>query len=330
MATIGPRSAVDAPRPQVWRPGLVRAARSAQTFVESPVNGDIDAREAGVALDRWANGIAYRPELAFQRPDPNDETARIDGPNEFITCPVDTELDQADKTAIAGDGVVEWDPYALWDADTCTTLSSDYEDTSRRVTDSLTRQTSHMLENVLWTGTVNGIDFTLNHPNTALASGDATLPNGSLALGVVEAFSLMTESLSDLIGGIQGMIHVPAHLIPYLDFYGLITRVDGGTNFLFAGDHMIVTGTGYPGTGPSGQDGSSSDGIIWIYGTSFVRVWLSGVFPIAPIEAASVVKDTNDIEVRAERMALAEWDRTAHVGIPVCVPDPGPACETSS
>lgn len=334
MATIGPRQTVAPPPARPWRPNLIAASRAAQTYITSPVTeaqaNEVPDGAATSDVNRWGSGIAYRPELSFMRPDPEGEEGdTIEGPGEYIECAVEGETDQADKVAVAGHGAVEWDPYVLYDGDTCTTMGSDYDITRERAVSSLTRQTSHLLENVLWTGVVNGEDFTTNHPNTALASSDADLPNGTSTVGVVTAVGLMVEELSVTLGGLQGMIHVPAYLIPLLDFYGLITRV-GDTNMLFAGDHMIVTGTGYDGSGPSGQSAGILEGQAWIYGTSLVAVRLSGIFA-APSEAQVYVDmDTNDIIVLAERLALAEWDRTAHIGVNVDLTDPGPAVTTSS
>lgn len=316
MATIGPRTTITPPRIRPWRGGLYSAAAGIGGLFE---NDD----------GRWTSGVAYRRNLPFLRPD--GEGGTVQGPGSWIPCPVDAnsvdETGQTGKAIRRDDGLIEWDPYAIYDGDGCTTLDSTFDDARQRTTDSLRVQSGHLVENVLWTGQVNGLDFTANHPNTALASSDADLPNGTTSLGVVPAMSLMIETLADTIGGQRAMIHVPAELLPYLDFYGQVNRV-GDLLTTFAADHIIVAGTGYPGTDP---DGVSEAGVTWIYGTSLVELFLSSI--TVPTDAptyAAVGRSLNDIDVVAERMALAHFDRSAHIGIPVCTPDPGPDCTATS
>ena len=89
-------------------------------------------------------------------------------------------------------------------------------------------------------------------------------------------------------------------------------------------DHILVAGTGYDGSDP---DLNSAAGEVWLYGTSPVEVRLSDIFLIPDNERESLNRITNTIEIRAERLAMASFDYTVcHVGIPVCIPDPGPDC----
>jgi hypothetical protein len=89
------------------------------------------------------------------------------------------------------------------------------------------------------------------------------------------------------------------------------------------GDHVVVPGTGYTGAGPNGE--ASSAFHSWIYGTSMVEVLLG---PIVPVGVGSEVvnRTTNQMTVRVEQMALAHWDRQAHIAIPVCLEDPFGDC----
>ena len=119
------------------------------------------------------------------------------------------------------------------------------------------------------------------------------------------------------------MIHTPQRLVPFLQFYGLIIR--NGNILQVAGtDHILVAGTGYDGSDP---DLNSAAGEVWLYGTSPVEVRLSDIFLIPDNERESLNRITNTIEIRAERLCMASFDYTVcHVGIPVCIPDPGPDC----
>lgn len=313
MGTIGIRTIIDPPRQLPWRGGLYSAASAVGMLFE---NDD----------GRWTQGVAYRRGLPYLR---TDDAV---GPGSYIACPVDAG--GVDETGQSGKAVrrdteanVEWDPYPIYDADGCTTLDSTFGEARARSERSLRLQSSHLVEQVLWTGDVNGLDFTVNHPNTALASADAVLPNGSTALGVVSAMELMIGTLADTLGGQRAMIHIPASLLSLFDFYGQVNRVQDLLT-TFAADHVIVAGTGYPGTDP---DGASEAGVTWIYGTSLVELRLSTVFvPSDAPTSAAYDRSLNDVDVVAERMALAHFDRAAHIGIPVCTPDPGPDCPAVS
>lgn len=335
MSTIAPRFVVDAPLFARWRPGLEGASRAAGRFQLTPVvpfDDGTDFAEVRAINDaaRWAaGGIAYRPELAWLRPD--GESTQT-GPGSYIACPVDAngvdETGQDAKAVRRGEEVVEWDPFYLYDGDGCTTLDSDVDTAIARATRSLELQTSHLVEQVLWTGTVNGLDFTANHPNVALASAAAATPAGTTAMGVVTAMREMVEALSETLGGAQGMIHVPAWTLPFLSFYGQIERINNAI-YTYGADHIIAAGTGYPGTNP---DGDLEADVTWIYGTSLVDVRYTNIVPVGDTMRAYsfVERSTNDIEALVERAALASFDLSAHIGIPVCLPDPGPDCPTSS
>ena len=313
MATIGIRTPITPPAQYPWRVGLQGAAAALGSFAD---NDD----------GPWTQGVSYRRQLPYLR------IEDAVGPGSWIACPVNAnEVDETGQDVKAVrrdvDGDIEWDPYPIYDGDGCTTLDSSFEEASERSSTSLRRQSSHLVENVLWTGQVNGLDFTANHPNTALASADAATPNGTTPLGVVSAMSLMVETLADTLGGLRGMIHVPAELLPFLDFYGQVQR-EGNALLTYAADHHLVAGTGYPGTDP---DGASEAGVMWIYGTSPVALLYSTVYvPSESPRYSAYDRSHNDVDVVAERMALAHFDRSAHVGIPVCVPDPGPDCPTTS
>lgn len=325
MSTAAARQTVPAPPFRPWRVGLEGVTKSVSSG-GTPLFSQSDGEWA-------AGGIQYRPELAYLRPDPDTEGEYLAGPGSHIICPVDAngvnEPAQDDKAVRRGPGTVEWDAYALYDGDGCTALGSTYDAARARAVRSLELQSSHLVEQILWTGVVNGLDFTANHPNRALAGGAAVdLPNGTTPTGVVTAFSLMVEALSERLGGAQGMIHVPASLLPFLTFYGQVVRDTTNVIYTYAADHVIVAGTGYPGTDP---DGNVDLDATWIYGTSFVELRYSSVFvPSDDYPQGAFNPSTNDFAVVAERSALASWDLQAHIGIGVCTPDPGPACATTS
>ena len=119
------------------------------------------------------------------------------------------------------------------------------------------------------------------------------------------------------------MIHVPQRLIPFLNYYQLIVR-QGNLLQVAGTDHILVAGTGYTGSDPSLN---TAAGEVWMYGTSPVEVRLSDIVTVPSSEREALNRETNTLEVRAERAAMASFDYSVcHVGIPVCIPDPGPDC----
>ena len=259
---------------------------------------------------RWENGITFRPEPC--------------GPGDTLD-PFCVAPSGGTKSSGEAAGVVEWMPYGLHLADECAyTLNQDtFTELTQRVRRALLAQTSEMIESVLWTNVVDGTAFGAGgegHPNVGLIDAPVT---GTPA-PPVNALAQMDQLLAQAIGGKQGMIHVPAYLMHQLAFYGLVRR-EGNTWRTVTG-HLVAPGTGYPGTDPDGND----DGNVWIYGTSMVEIRLSEVAVLPNTLPEAIDRATNQLVVRAERLALAYWDRCAHVGVPVCDTDPGPECGSES
>ena len=221
--------------------------------------------------------------------------------------------------------VVSFDPYWIHQGTSCNRASgaATFIDTQDRSVRALAVNESYLIEEALWTGEVDG--NATNHP---LADTDAFQPNGRTAVGLTTGLWDIVEYFNDTIGGAVGMIHVEQRVVPFLDFYGLLER-DGRILQLRNTNHVVVGGTGYPGTDPDGV--APAAGESWIYGTTPVDVMTgSEIFRLPTDESEALNRETNEIQVRAERLAVAYWDQCAHVGTAVCLEDPGPACEAGS
>lgn len=220
--------------------------------------------------------------------------------------------------------IVSFDAYWIHQGTSCNRASGPdtFTDTLGRASRALDTNTSHLIENALWTGDVDG--NATNHP---LADTDAFQPNGRTAVGLVTGIWDIVEYFNDTIGGARGFIHVEQRVVPFLSFYGLVERV-GNLLQLRNTDHLVVAGTGYPGTDPDGAEPAAGES--WIYGTTPVEYGLGQIFALPETEAETLNRQTNQIEVRAERLAVAYWDECAHVGTAVCLEDPGPDCEAGS
>ncbi len=264
-------------------------------------------------------GIAYQPE--------RDGTG---GSGSIDPC---GEVGAGTKTVTASPGIVEWDPYIIWVGDQCTTLGTDPADIEARARRHLEAQTSHLIESILWTNQIDGADFGGSHPNVSLSDasiypGDPaggtpiTTPNAFFSEPPVTAFKIMIGALTDALGGTRGMIHVERRLLPLLAFYGLTVQ-SGQRLVTTLGDHIVVPGTGYTGSSP--EEDAASEFYSWIYGTSMVEVLLTEIVVDANLPGV-VNQGSNLIQYRAERMALAHWDRAIHIGVSVCLEDPAGIC----
>lgn len=297
MTTVGPRAVHLPPIPAPTRPNLL----SSVSAEPRPTEG------------RWQSGIGYQP-------------PRYTGTGSTDPC------EGGSKDITDSPSIVEWDPYIIWAGDQCSTFG-DLAEVESRARGLLESQTSHLIEEILWTGLVDGSDFGDSHPNVSLADADVPTsptpavgkiytPNAFNAVPIMTAFKDMIEALGDLLGGARGMIHLEKRLLPLVSFYGLAVQ-NGGRLLTTLGDHIVVAGTGYTGSDPDG--GASSENYSWIYGTSMVEVLISPIE--VPGSGSELVNlSTNEIEVRAERMALAHWDRQAHIGLGVCLEDPAGDC----
>lgn len=288
MVTRSAPAPVATPAPQPVRTGLLRSADNRSLLSE-----------------RWeTGGVAYRP------------NSSVPGQS-FDPCA--TNLVVTPDTAQA----VEWTPWGVALSSDCFAASTDQTTEEARVTERYRSQISHLVEETFWTGNLDdGSSFTgngwENRPLASLASDDLTAGG---PIGVVPAFREAFEYLASAAGGLRGMIHVPINLIPYISFYGLGIREPNFLVLTNLGDHIIVPGTGYPGTAPDGSP--AEGGTTWIYITSLVRA--AATDPIVTSDLSRQGGD-NHWKAVAQGLALAEWDLAAHGAIQVCVPDPGPDC----
>lgn len=242
--------------------------------------------------------------------------------NSFDPC------DEADADLLEGDQV-HWNSWGIVEGATCSTLSGlsgRLEETEARAETILAAKSSYLTEYSFWTGLVGGVQMNsgLGWPNIPLTDSasspnwvDLTPTDGEA--GVVEAFGLIHEYLAETLQGLRGAIHVSPQLLPYLQFYGLVMR-DGFRLGTYLGDHLVIAGSGYTGSGPGNVP--QPDNRSWIYATSMVRVGKSDIQVRGAYD-----RRNNRANAIAYRAVLAEFDGTAHAGVRVCLTDPGPECD---
>lgn len=270
----GPKTAVPAPLVAPPRVGLLVSAAT-------PPSGE---------GSRWINGITFDPET---------------GQTGYITdvCePTVGDRDLPDRPAL-----VEWEPYIVGDGLKCSSLGSLGRDWRAQVRRQANATAEFQISQELWTGTLARAQ---SHGNRYLNDSQSETVT-TVASDPIDALGCLEDYLATTLGGQRGMIHATRSAVTWWTRHGLISR-DGGL-LVTALDTIVVPGAGYDGSGPRDEGGSSATG-VWAYATGMVEVRRGDyeIFGDPETQAASLDRDTNSIEVRAEQPALASWDGIAH------------------
>jgi hypothetical protein len=277
---------------------------------------------------KWVNGFSFRPELN------QDPTLRT-------VCSQTQDVPGSQPTGARVDTV----PWTVDVHDTCSVMGYGGVDYIGRAIRALDAATPKGVEREFWKGTLATAE---GWPNLHLASAGAVdlTPTPGTAVSLREAFELLEDAIAVTGAGGRGMIHVAAWSTPS---YDLIRRE--GLMLLTARDTIVVSGSGYPGTGPNGADPSAA-GHTWVYATGVVDVRLGDIevfgrvdgsgqgnwmtvtpagdggqigldgFDINRFVPALVNRATNDLTVLARRPVAATWDGACHAAVLVTL-DPG-------
>ena len=283
------RAPIAAPTPRPVRTGLLATA------------GRTD-----VPAERWQHGVAYLP-------------------HSYTAGTSINTADCAPQTldVTAGPDLVEWDAWAVWWGERCEAARPEaFAEAQQMAVSGLDTHLSHLIEGTVWTGKVDGAPY--GPPNVGLVDAPTLLASGT-QVGVVEAWRRILAYASETLRGARGMIHVPYEALALLDYYGLIVR-EGTLIMSGSGDHLVVAGTGYTGSGPGDVLPGGDD--RWFAVTSLFEVRV-GPVEVSSDPAETLDRASNTVEVRAWRPVLAHFDRQAHAMVRVCLEDPGPLCSGS-
>lgn len=205
----------------------------------------------------------------------------------------------------------EADPFGVWAGDKCSTFgfkARDYEGRARRL---LAATESFHIAHELWTGDLSVAEGLDNEP---LASAGAdTVTAAASAVDVVTAFGLLDGALAACGAGRRGMLHVTPQVLLHARSQYLVEL--SGQQWITPLGTIVVADAGYDGSGPNGENPGTTQ---WAYATSMVQVRLSpidvvpGSFADAVARAQAVDRSVNTVELRAERLALVQWDACCH------------------
>lgn len=197
-------------------------------------------------------------------------------------------------------------PFVLESPFECDAQGFSVIDFGGRARRQLEAATSKGMEYELWTATIK--------PTNPSLDAGATVLNSGVAVGVLEGFTMLAQALSNCAHGGRGMIHAPTFIVDYvLAQHGMLYAVTGNRIVSQNRGDVLVSGSGYPGTG---EDGAAvSPGQAWVYATGPVQYRLTEteVYPDNVQEAMR--RSSNDIEYRAERTSLINFDPCCHFGV---------------
>lgn len=249
---------------------------------------------------RWESGASFCPENCTEVAGWNPDCE---------SWPGGVKPDKADPPA--RQNCYEVQPFVLETAFDCDAQGFKVLDYAGRARRQAEAGTSKGMELELWTATIVPTNPSLDNGAVILGAG-APFP-------LLQGIAILGQALSNCAHGGRGMIHAPTWIVDmWLGQYGTLFNTSGNRIVTANRGDVIVSGTGYPGTGEDGLD--AAEGTSWVYATGPInyRVGDVIVFPDTLAEAIDIRR--NDVEYRAERMALVNFDTCCHFGILI---DPG-------
>lgn len=198
-------------------------------------------------------------------------------------------------------------PFAIDTVYSCDAAGFQAVDFRGRVERQLAASTSKSMEFEFATGTL-----VPGNPN--LVTG-ATVLGGGAAFPANQAFALLGQYLSNTAHGGIGMMHAPTLVVDewLQNFGGAAIKEQGDRLRSVNRGDIIVSGTGYPGHGPSGI--VPTPGQAWVYATSPVQYRLGATMTFPERLSEAFNRATNDIEYRAIRQAAVGFDPCRHAAV---------------
>lgn len=227
--------------------------------------------------------------------------------------PIDSTKTDTVHAESAGQDIVEYLPFVVDASDSMSTMGWKVEDLRDRLKNQLELCTQKAVEREFWTGAISTAS---GWSNQYLAAGPGVVTNITPGGGPVAAktgLAMLEEALGSEGCGLNGVIHGTRGAISSLIVFMERGGEDGDTLYTPLGN-MVIAGSGYPGTSPTGV--APAAGQSWLYATGPVSVRL-GEIVIIPDNDDRFNTSINSVEVRAERFAAATWSGCAVYAINV-------------
>lgn len=211
-------------------------------------------------------------------------------------------------------------PYTAHAADKASTIGFEARDRAARASRILESNLSRIIEFEFWTGTVA---TAAGFPNDFLLSAPTQLNTGA-ATGYAKALAELEQALADNENGPVGVIHAQPRVVSLWAADNMLVQVPGTAQLRTRLGNLVVSGLGYPGTGPSDlTPRTSASTTSWAFATDVPRVALSAPFGLpkggrlGEVGADAFDRTVNDGIYRAERVVAAFFDGTVKHGIKV-------------
>lgn len=169
------------------------------------------------------------------------------------------------------------------------------EDAQRLANEHLLAREEARVEQALWTGDLGNSPKLQGAPSTTTVMG--TAGDAVLALALLENYIAVTY-------GSMGVIHMSRLAATILLEHDVLT-ISGGRLTTKLGT-AVAAGTGYPGTGPSGQ--AAAAGTAWIFATPMLFGYRSEIFTSSATPGDLFDRRQNNITAIAERTYLLGFD----------------------
>lgn len=279
--------------------------------------------------DGLAGAVGYGVIVAERGADPLDPDGRWVGPGgytlEGLTCVVPAytasgEFCAPSRTWAQGAALIaslaDLQPFVVGAAVECSTFGSpeqlldEYRSAALRA---LELSQWAQIARELWTG---ALAATEGWSNPALASASATVLSAT-PVSIVDGVALLEQAHAECSAGEVQVIHAPRRAVPYADAEGIIATTPGSGRLWTANNSLVVADRGYPGTGPV-FDPDADPNVVWLYSTGPLSARLGDVtYPERDL-ADAIAAASNDVSVRAERLAAISW-LCCHLAVPVCL-----------
>lgn len=273
--------------------------------VASPRVSLLASAEEVVDGERWQAGIGFEPLAcgALGGIHVNDCEATETVPSLY-----------AEKTIEDEHRLVTFTPYTAYYGDRCSLALFQSRDFPGLASGAYAVAESAIMARELWAGDVA---VAAGLPNAYFGDGGADVVTG--VWPVVNGLARLQQELADTMPG-RGMIHAPKDVASLWYTAGVVRRE--GAVLLDAYDNIVVADSGYPGTGPNGEDRTETT--AYVFATDMVQVRRDGQVRVLPsvdeaMSGAALDRSTNTVEWRAERIVAAYWSKCAHVAIEVDV-----------
>ena len=312
---------------------MVLYALAPATIIEPPVQQpsphSLVATIGNSAPDdpHWEMGVQFLPMNSVAASTWNPEaTTEVSGGPAVPIAGGSTLLSGGGKTkstAPTNVPVQTFIPYTLESPFSCSDTGFNAVNYEQRAQQQVELGTANQVEYQFWTGLAgdpNNYSLMNACPATPATATGGVLNSGSVGsyvtVGPERAVAMLVGALSSAGNGAKGVIHAPAILAELFAEGQGLSEDDNGNLITKSRADLVVSGGGYPGTGPVGTGSQQTPpyGQIWAYATDMVSVLLSDVvvYPDNYGEALNRVSTPGagpafiqTIEFRGERTAAA-------------------------